>query len=254
MIYPKARYLIAGDQNIVAEFGDEVDLALNQKVHNMVSAIKRAEIAGIRELIPTYRSILVNYEPSTISFGTLKAELRAVEGGLSSLSLPPPREVEVPTVYGGRYGPDIEFVAQYNRLSSVQEAIEIHTGGDYQVYMLGFTPGFTYLGGMSERIATPRLDKPRANVPAGSVGIAGIQTGIYSLDSPGGWRLIGRTPLKLFDLSWQPPTLLRAGDHVRFVSISPGQYEHISREVKEGTFEAKVTVESQSGRANHGSI
>jgi len=246
MIYPEARYLVAGDQNMVVEFGGEIDIALNQKVHSMVSAIKQAEIAGIRELIPTYRSILINYEPSIISFATLQDKLKALENRLDFSSLPSPREVEIPIVYGygEPYKSDIEFVAQYNRLGSVQEVIELFTSGDYLVYMLGFLPGFAYFGGMSEKIATPRLDKPRISVPAGSVGMGGKQSGILPLDSPSGWRYIGRTPLKLFDPSWQPPTLLRAGDQVRFVQISPEQYEHISQKVKEGIFKVKVTSKS----------
>jgi inhibitor of KinA len=161
-------------------------------------------------------------------------------------SLPSTREVEIPVVfgYGEPYESDIEFVARYNKLDSVQEVIELFTSGDYLVYMIGFLPGFPYLGGMPKRLATPRLDRPRISVPAGSVGIAGEQSGIYPLDSPGGWRCIGRTALRLFEPSWQPPSLLQAGDRVRFVSISPEQYERIALKVKEGTFEVKVAPQS----------
>ena len=246
MIYPETRYLIAGDQNMVVEFGDEVDIALNQKVHNVVSAMKQAKFAGVRELTPTYRSILVNYDPSIISFAALQDKLKALEKRLDFSSLPSPREVEIPVVlgYGEPYESDIEFVAQYSKLGSVQEVIELFTSRDYLVYMIGFLPGFAYLGEIPERLATPRLDRPRISVPAGSVGIAGQQCGIYPLDSPGGWRCIGRTPIKLFEPSWQPPSLLQAGDRVRFVPISPEQYEHIALKVKEGTFKMKVTSQS----------
>lgn len=246
MIYPETRYLVAGDQNMVVEFGDEVGVTLNQKVHNVVSAMKQAKFDGVRELIPTYRSILVNYDPSVISFAALQDKLKALENRLDFSSLPSPREVEVPVVlgYGEPYESDIEFVAQYGKLGSVQEVIELFTSRDYLVYMIGFLPGFPYLGGMPEKLATPRLDRPRISVPAGSVGIAGEQCGIYPLDSPGGWRCIGRTPLKLFEPSWQPPSLLRAGDRVRFASISPEQYEHIALKVKEGTFKMKATSQS----------
>ena len=246
MIYPETRYLVAGDRNMVVEFGDDIDMTLNRKVHNMVSAIKRAKFDGVRELIPTYRSILINYDPSAISFAALQDKLKALESRLDFSSLPSPREVEIPVVfgYGEPYRSDIEFVAQYNKLGSVQEVIKLFTSGDYQVYMIGFLPGFAYLGGMPKRLATPRLDRPRISVPAGSVGIAGEQSGIYPLDSPAGWRCIGRTALKLFEPSWQPPSLLQAGDRVRFVSISPEQYERIAQEVREGTFKTKVTSQS----------
>jgi len=246
MVYPETRYLVAGDQNMVVEFGDEVDMTLNQKVHNVVSAMKQAKFDGVRELIPTYRSILVNYDPSIISFAALQDKLEALEKRLDFSSLPSPREVEIPVVlgYGEPYKSDIEFVAEYSKLGSVQGVIELFTSRDYLVYMIGFLPGFPYLGGMPERLATPRLDRPRISVPAGSVGIAGEQCGIYPIDSPGGWRCIGRTPLKLFEPSWQPPSLLQAGDRVRFVSISPEQYEHIALKVKEGTFKMKVTSQS----------
>jgi inhibitor of KinA len=246
MVYPETRYLVAGDQNMVVEFGDEVDLALNRKVHNMVSAMRQARFDGVREWIPAYRSILINYDPSVIGFVALQDKLKALENRLDFSSLPLPREVEVPVVfgYGEPYKSDIEFVARYSKLGSVQQVIELFTNGDYLVYMIGFLPGFPYLGGMPKRLATPRLDRPRISVPAGSVGIAGEQSGIYPLASPGGWRCIGRTALKLFEPSWHPPSLLQAGDRVRFVSISPEQYEHIALKVREGTFRTKVTSQS----------
>ena len=246
MVYPRTRYVVAGDQNMVVEFGDEVDITLNQKVHNMTSAIEQARFDGVTELIPTYRSILVNYDPSIISFAALQDKLKALENRLDFSSLPSPREVEIPVAfgYGEPYESDIEFVVQHSKLGSVQEVIELFTSGDYLVYMIGFLPGFAYLGGMPKRLATPRLDRPRISIPAGSVGIAGEQSGIYPLDSPGGWRCIGRTALKLFEPSWRPPSLLQAGDRVRFASISPEQYEHIALRVKEGTFKIEVTSQS----------
>lgn len=246
MVYPETRYLVAGDQNMVVEFGDGVDIALNRKVHNMVSAIRQAGFDGVRELIPTYRSILVYYDPSIISFRGLRDKLEALENRLDCSSLPSAREVEIPVLFGcgEPYESDIEFVAQCNKLGSAQEVIDIFTSAAYVVYMIGFLPGFPYLGGMPKRLATPRLDRPRINIPAGSVGIAGEQTGIYPCDSPGGWRCIGRTALKLFEPSWQPPSLLQAGDRVRFVSISPEQYEHIALQVREGTFRVKITAQS----------
>jgi KipI family sensor histidine kinase inhibitor len=138
-----------------------------------------------------------------------------------------PRRVEIPTIYGGEYGPDLDFVAQYHHLTPA-EVIRIHSGVDYPVYMLGFIPGFAYLGGLDAAIATPRLDQPRTRIPAGSVGIAGAQTGVYPLDTPGGWRIIGRTPLRLFDPLADPPALLSPGDIVRFIPVSEEESNHVA--------------------------
>ena len=132
--------------------------------------------------------------------------------------------VEIPVIYGGKYGPDIEFVASYNGLS-VDDVIELHTKPLYRVYMLGFLPGFAYLGGMDERIATPRLENPRKRVPSGSVGIAGKQTGWYAIESPGGWRIIGRTPLRTFNPSKEPPSIVLPGDYVKFKAIDEDNAE-----------------------------
>jgi KipI family sensor histidine kinase inhibitor len=133
--------------------------------------------------------------------------------------------VEIPTVYGGKDGPDLDFVAAYHHISP-EDVVRIHAGAVYQVYMLGFTPGFAYLGGMDPLIAAPRLAKPRTKVPAGSVGIAGVQTGVYPLETPGGWRIIGRTPLRLFDLLAEPPVILAPGDEVRFMPVLEGEWPH----------------------------
>jgi len=147
---------------------------------------------------------------------------------------------EVPTIYGNEYGPDLEFVAKHNGLTP-EEVVQIHAGTAYLIYMLGFMPGFVYLGGMSPKIATPRLETPRIKIPGGSVGIAGSQTGIYPAESPGGWQLIGRTPLKLFDPYRQPPALLQAGNYVTFVSITPQEFARIKGEVEQGTCVVKET-------------
>ncbi|NJE47804.1 5-oxoprolinase subunit PxpB [Thermococcus sp. GR7] len=216
----------AGDLALVISFGEVIDENVNRKVHAVAKAIERANPEWLIEVVPTYSTVYVYYDPLMVSY-TKVAE--AVKPFLSAESdEEKSRIVEIPTVYGGEFGPDIEFVAQYNGLS-VDDVIEIHSKPLYRVYMLGFTPGFAYLGGMDEKIATPRLEKPRLKVPAGSVGIAGKQTGIYPLESPGGWRLIGRTPLKLFDPRKDPPTLLQPGDYVKFVPISEEEFRELYR-------------------------
>jgi KipI family sensor histidine kinase inhibitor len=198
-------------------------------------ALGRQPIPGITDLVPTYRSILVYYDPMRISYSELEAKIRALEDHSVEAIAYVPRVVEVPTVYGGGYGPDLEYVASHCGLS-IEEVIRIHSGTDYLIYMMGFTPGFTYLGGMSEKIATPRLRTPRGVVPAGSVGIAEQQTGVYPTESPGGWQLIGRTPLDLFDPDRDPPVAVDTGDYLRFVPVTEGEYLDIQGRVRSGNY------------------
>jgi len=215
----------AGDSALLISFGEAIDEGVNLRVHAIAKAIEKASPEWLVEVVPAYSSLAVIYDAKLIDFESVK---RAVEGLDVQTERVEGRLVEVPVVYGGEYGPDIEFVAKYNGLT-VDEVIEIHSRPIYRVYFLGFLPGFAYLGGMDERIATPRLEKPRLKVPAGSVGIAGKQTGIYPLESPGGWRLIGRTPLKLFNPKKEPPTLLQPGDRVKFVPIDEEEFEKLYR-------------------------
>lgn len=179
--------------------------------------------------------MLVHYDPMVFTYSEVVAELEKLVEEASTATLPPARLIEIPTVYGDKWGPDLEDVAKYNGLTP-EEVISIHSNADYLVYFLGFTPGFPFLGGMSEKIATPRLPTPRISIPAGSVGIANNQTGLYPTESPGGWRLIGRTPLRFYDPSWEQPFLLQAGDYVRFVPIDEEEYLAIEAEVKENRY------------------
>jgi len=219
--------------------GDEISPDINRKIRDLVLAIERRRIAGVVDLVPTYRSLLVYCDPLRVSLADLEREIAGLLGHLGETPLPPPKVVEIPTCYGGWFGPDLEFVASHCKLSPA-DVVRIHTGADYLVYMMGFTPGFTYLGGMSERIATPRLKTPRTLIPAGSVGIAQQQTGIYPVDSPGGWQLIGRTPVRLFDPQRDPPVVVEAGDYIRFVAIDRGTYDNIELEVQAGAYRLAV--------------
>jgi len=231
--YP--RILHAGDSCVVVEFGSAISLDINSKVQSLYRSLKNKNIQGIKELIPTYRSLAVYFDPLELPLEKLKETLNSfslMDGKDTTLGR---TLLVVPVCYGGELGPDIENVAKHNNLS-VDEVIEIHSRPDYYCYMLGFTPGFSYLGGMDERIATPRLQTPRTLIPAGSVGIAGKQTGIYPIDSPGGWQLIGRTPLKMFDPASEKPTLIEAGYWVRFKPIPFEEYQYISSEVAKGTY------------------
>lgn len=241
MIYDQPRFLPAGDKAIIVEFGDEISPELNRRVRNLKLAIEKAPVPGIIETVPTYRSLLVYFDPLRLEPQKLKEIIdrliaQPVAGELVKRTL-----IKVPTVYGGEYGPDLDFVASHNQLTA-SEVVRIHTGTPYLIYMLGFLPGFPYLGGMSARIAAPRLDTPRTRIPAGSVGIAGTQTGIYPAESPGGWRLIGRTPLRIFDPAREPPALFHTGNYLKFISITPKEFTRISNQVAQGTYTVKVSL------------
>ncbi len=214
----------SGDCALTVTLGSEISEALNNYVHALHHKIEAATIDGILDLTPTYCALMITYSPLFITYDQLSHQVKALAQDLDPTITVLPRVIEIPTVYGGVYGPDLETVAKVNCLD-VNEVIRIHSEQTYRIYMLGFTPGFPYLGGLDERIATPRLDKPRLKIPAGSVGIAGSQTGIYPLDSPGGWQIIGQTPLALFDPNRETPLLLRAGDSLKFVPISPETFE-----------------------------
>ena len=228
-----------GDRSLFVEVGDEITPEVNQGIRNLLSAIDKADLAGVKALAPTYRSILVYYDPLSVAPDTLKEQIAGLYGNLEDAELGGAKIVEIPTLYGGEYGPDIDFVASHNGINEA-EVVEVHTGSDYLVYMVGFNPGFPYLGGMSEKIATPRLPTPRVRMVPGSVGIAERQTGIYPLASPGGWRVIGRSPIRMFDPGREPPSLVMAGDLVRFTSIDEARYREIEGEVEAGTY--KVTT------------
>jgi len=216
MIFP--RILPVGDAALVVEFGEEIHPDIHRRVLALDHALAADPFPGLRETVPTYRSLLVYYDPRQLSWDEARRLVANALARNTDTPMPEPREVEIPVVYGGEFGPDIGFVAAHTGLSE-EEVVRLHTSVTYTVYMLGFAPGFVYLGGLPEALATPRLPTPRPSVPAGSVGIAGLQTGIYGLSTPGGWRLIGRTPLTMLDLNRQPPTLLQPGDRVRFVRI-----------------------------------
>jgi KipI family sensor histidine kinase inhibitor len=205
----------AGDAAILIQFGERIDLAINRRAHALARRIAAAPLPGVGEAVPGYTTLLVHYDPLQLEYERVLAWLQNQAGQVADEALPAPRWVSVPVRYGGEQGPDLAFVANHCQMTPA-EVIRRHASGEYPVYFLGFTPGFPYLGGLDARLATPRLATPRTRVPAGSVGIAGPQTGIYPVDSPGGWRLIGWTPLNLFDPSADPPAVLAPGDVVVF--------------------------------------
>lgn len=232
-------FLVSGDCGIGVEFGNEISPDINKKIRAFKIAIEKSDIDGIVETIPTYRSLLVQYRPEKIRFKELTEKCEGLMDSLSNIEIPPPSVIEIPVFYGGELGPDLETVAEYNH-KTIEEVIAIHTSEEYLIYMLGFIAGFPYLGGMSKKIATPRLKSPRVKIDGGSVGIAGEQTGIYPVDSPGGWQLIGRTPLKLYDSEREKPILLEAGQYIKFKAISQKEYVQIEKEVADNIYQYAV--------------
>ncbi len=214
------RILPAGDSAILVEFGEVIDPVVNSRVYALFDAVEKSLGDKVVEMIPTYRSLLVVYNPVEITFGEISDQVGGLLDGIQGDSeTSTTREIiELPVVYGGEDGPDLDHVAEHAGIST-QEVIDIHSGTGYLVYMLGFAPGFPYLGGLDERIACPRLTTPRVKVPVGSVGIAESQTGVYPNESPGGWQLIGRTAVPLFDVQRENPSLIKPGAEVRFVPV-----------------------------------
>lgn len=213
----------AGDSALLVSFdtGGRIDLEINRQVHALAAALdafnRSDPLFGLGEAVPGYATLLVHYDPLVLNYAEVEARVRACLTD-DSVAVREPRRVEIPVVYGGEEGLDLDFIAQHSGLNA-EEVVRIHTSRDYPVFLMGFTPGFPYLGGMDPAIAAPRLATPRSRVPAGSVGIAGEQTGVYPLESPGGWRIIGRTPLRLFDPQRAEPFLLAPGDLVHFVPV-----------------------------------
>ncbi|MGQ9565250.1 MAG: 5-oxoprolinase subunit PxpB [Candidatus Bathyarchaeales archaeon] len=219
-----------GDQALLVKFGESIDLSINRKVHTLNRAIEQTKIVGVEECVPAYASLLIHYNPLKTSYERLVYQLKDLELHLEEFDARvEARQVVVPTVYGGEFGPDLVNVAKLHSLT-LEEVIRIHSENEYTVYMIGFIEGFPYMGKIPDSIATPRLKTPRLKIPAGSVGIAGNQTGIYPCESPGGWQIIGRTPLKLFNPYARQPTLFQPGDKVRFKPINKAEFETLLKE------------------------
>jgi inhibitor of KinA len=233
-ITPFPRIVPMGDRALVVEFGDAADQALSSHIAAVAQHLREAALAGVLDVVPTYTTLAVHYDPAAVADGdspydTLAGQVETWLGTESAGSTVQGRLIEIPVCYGGRFGEDLEALAGRHGLLP-EEAVRLHSATRYYVHMLGFVPGFAYLGGLDERLATPRRDVPRAKVPAGSVAIGGGNTGIFPLETPGGWHLIGRTPLRLFTPGMEPPCLLNAGDSVHFVPISPERFDSLARD------------------------
>lgn len=236
------KILTAGDSSILLEFGQEISPDINRKITAAVQMMRGQHIEGVVDVIPAFSSLLVNYDPRVISYGEIRERMARLVKMEIRTSENKRRIIEIPVCYGGKFGPDIEFVAEHAGLS-VEETITLHSSREYLIYMLGFLPGFSYLGGLDERLHTPRLANPRIRIKAGSVGIGGSQTGIYPLDSPGGWQLLGMTPVKTYDSGREKPILFQAGEYIRFVPIEETEYHRIKELADQGNYPCVIHEE-----------
>jgi KipI family sensor histidine kinase inhibitor len=238
-----ARFQFASDQSLLVYFDqpgeagrsedrplqNQTAIQANTKVRKLLRLLQQDAVAGVRNLHPGYCSLLVKFDALRMRHEEVEAILREYLGRLEEVELPDARLVEIPVSYGGEFGPDFTEVAALHGMTAGQ-AIELHASVEYLVYFLGFVPGFAYLGELPQALVTPRLAAPRRKVPAGSVGIAGNQTGVYPFATPGGWRLLGRTPVKMFQADREELSLLSIGDRVRFVPISAERFEKLEKE------------------------
>nr|WP_106782968.1 5-oxoprolinase subunit PxpB [Lysinibacillus timonensis] len=227
-----------GDHALLVTFGEGISEEIHASIKRFVITLEEHPFKGFIEVVPSYTNICIYYDVYLVNQWKFEGSspYEKVVNYIQTLSQKDEvvlnetfRLIEIPVCYGGDYGPDLAEVAYYHHLSE-QEVIKIHTKNECLIYMLGFAPGFAFMGGMDETIATPRKETPRLKIPTGSVGIAGKQTGIYPFETPGGWQIIGRTPLQLFLPEQNPPTLFRAGDRIRFVSISEQEYMKLAGE------------------------
>ncbi|HET6368090.1 MAG TPA: 5-oxoprolinase subunit PxpB [Pseudomonadales bacterium] len=240
MIYPEPRLLPCGDLAVSVELADEINREVNARVLALEYLLQQKAVPGITETLPTYRSLLVYYDPAVIAADELSATLRALAAEARPEVLPPARTVELPCCYGGELGFELEAAAAKLGLAP-DEMVRLHAGATYHVYFVGFTPGLPYMTGMPERLNIPRLVNPRTKTPPGSVAIGGVQCCIYSVESPGGFWVLGRTPARLYDPAAADPILLRAGDQVRFDPVERAEYDAVAVEVAAGRFRPRVT-------------
>ncbi len=243
-LYAEPRFLPAGDLAVSVELADEISREANARVLTLERLLTDLRLTGLVEALPTFRSLLVSYDPLVLPCEELEARIRALLPRLEAAAPPPGRFVELPCAYGGELGPDLEEVARRLDLTP-DEVVRLHSGAEYHVYFIGFTPGLPYMAGMPERLTIPRLDQPRTKTPPGSVGIGGTQCSIYPVESPGGFWLLGRTPLALYDPASADPILLRPGDRVRFRAISGHEYASIAAALAAETYRPRIEADPE---------
>lgn len=241
-------YYPLGDRGVKIDYGNEISVAINTRVRLLAEAVQQLGIPGVLETVVAWASVAVYFDPMVTTYARVLEAVRDVEAKLDSTPADTSvsRVIEIPVAYGGVYGPDLSFVAHYHGLTE-EEVVRIHTAEDYLVYQLGFSPGFPYIK-VPEPLVTPKRSDPRLRVEAGSVWIGDRVGGIYTVDTPGGTQLIGRTPVRLYDPTWDPPVLLRPGDLLRFIPIDEGEFERIKKQVDEGVFKVAIRQVERGGR------
>jgi inhibitor of KinA len=226
ILYEQSRIRLSGDRALLVEYGDGIDPIVNEKVRAVTALLKKNLPAGVEAIVPAYRSLSILYDPLVTTPAGLAEILQVLEADFRAAEIAEPKVVRIPVCYGGEFGPDIGVVMEHTGLQE-EEIVAIHVSVDYPIYMIGFMPGFCYLGGLDRRLQTPRRKTPRTNLRAGSVGVAESQTGMYPVDSPGGWQIIGQTPLRLFAPARENPFLYEAGDRIRFVPIAEAEFRRL---------------------------
>lgn len=238
------RILTSGDSAVTLEFGRSIDPEITLYARAVRKQIENAAIPGVTELVQTYCSVMVHYNPLVVRYDALCETLNNLLQHVDmSQGASIKRIMDIPVCYGGSFGPDMKNVCEHTGLTE-EEVIRLHSEPHYQIYMMGFLPGFVYLGGMNEKLETPRLATPRERLEAGSVGIAGKQTGMYPLASPGGWQIIGRTPIKPYDHEREKPILYESGEYIRFVPINEEKFYEIKKRVENNEYEYKWREEN----------
>ena len=238
---------IINEQTLMINFKNEISEDTYNQIIYTTQYIKNKNLQAINEIIPSYRAIMVTFDQHKIDIDELIQQLQLDSINYKHIDKASNNKVvHIPVLYGSDAGPDLSEVAKYNGLTS-EEVIEIHTSKQYLIYMLGFMPGFPYLGGLDSRIHMPRRSEPRVRIAAGSVGIANNQTGLYPLDSPGGWQIIGRTPIRVFNKDDQPMTLYQAGDKIKFYAIDQHTYQQIQDDIDKGCFNKEQWVTIRNG-------
>ena len=234
------RIVPAGESALIVEFEERIDPAVNARTIACAEAIQGAQLPGVRDVVPTYRSVAIYFDPLRTNGNLLMESVDREATRAASVAAASRAPVRIPVCYGGELGPDLASVAAFAGMGE-QDVVGVHTSTTYRVFMLGFVPGFAYLGIVDGRIAMPRHSTPRVRVPLGSVGIAGVQTGVYPTETPGGWQLIGRTPLKPFDPTREQPFLMKAGDAVQFYAIERGEYDRATSVSEKDEHAPRVT-------------
>jgi KipI family sensor histidine kinase inhibitor len=234
------RIVPCSEAALVVEFGDAIDEATNARVLALDGSLAQAKIAGVIEAVPTYRSLLVHYDPLTVGFAELSSRMRDLAGSARAEG-GTRRRWRIPVVYGSEHGIDLENVAKARNITP-EEVVRLHTAGDYYVAMLGFLPGFAYLAGLDPRLATPRRHDPRALTPAGTISIGGVQAGVQCLAAPSGWHLLGRTPVRTYHPRRDPVFLVGPGDAVSFHAIDAREWAALDRAAEAGEVIAELVT------------